>query len=87
MTIWIAKTGLPAEIDYALLAMDNFRAVMHRARTFSDYRPINGVAVPFHQEEFVDGQNISKLDLTDVQFNTGVSDAEFNVPASQGGQQ
>jgi hypothetical protein len=86
MTIWISSTtGLPVQIDYALTGINNFKAVLHLSKTFSDYRIVNGVAVPFHQEEILQGQKNIVLDLIGVQFNTALTDADFYVPVTRGG--
>ena len=86
MTIWVSSTtGLPMQIDYALTGANNFKAVLHLSRTFSDYRMVNGLAVPFHQEEISQGQRNIALDLSSVQFNSGLVDSDFNVPTAQGG--
>jgi hypothetical protein len=86
ITIWISSsTYLPVEIDSVLTSIDNYRALLHLSRTFSDYRAIQGLAIPFHQEEAIEGQRASVLDLTEVQLNTGLTDADFPVPATEGG--
>lgn len=86
MTIWIsATTGLPAQVDYVLTGIDNFKAIWHLSRTFSDYRQVNGIAIPFHQEEATEGQRTIVLDITSVQLNSGLTDGDFYVPAAQGG--
>ena len=85
MTVWVSSaTGLPVRIDYVLTATDNYKVLFHLSRTFSDYRLIDGVAVPFHQEETTEGQRSIVLDLKTIQFNSGLTDVDFYVP-TQGG--
>jgi len=44
---------------------------------FSDYQPINGVLVPMSVMELIGGQKTTSLQLTQVSFNTGLTDADF----------
>lgn len=48
--------------------------------TFSDYRNIGGVAVPFHRATSVDGNPESDLQLNSISFNVGVPSSDFAVP-------
>lgn len=50
---------------------------------FANYRQVQGVAVPFTQVTFVDGQPVSEVAISAVQFNAGVPDSDFEL---QGGQ-
>lgn len=50
---------------------------------FANYRQVQGVAMPFTQVTFVDGQPASEVAISAVQFNAGVPDSDF---ALQGGQ-
>jgi hypothetical protein len=49
--------------------------------TFSDYRAVNGIAVPFRQSLAEDGRPISELLLTSVRFNVGIADSDFDLEA------
>lgn len=44
---------------------------------FSDYRQVNGVAVPFSIVEKIGGQKTWSIQLDSVSFNTGLTDATF----------
>jgi hypothetical protein len=44
---------------------------------FSDYRTINGLLAPFAVAEYVDGQQIWSLQVGQIQFNTGLTDLDF----------
>jgi hypothetical protein len=46
---------------------------------FGDYRAIDGVMVPFSISEFVGGQKVWSLQLSDIKFNTGLSDTDFQL--------
>jgi hypothetical protein len=84
MTVWISTvTGLPVQIAYARIADNNPTAVATRIRQFSDWRIVNGMAVPFHQEEFFQKEHLYSLQLDSVSFNAGLSDSDFTVPAVQ----
>jgi hypothetical protein len=47
---------------------------------FADYRPVNGILVPFHQAVFIDGQLDTDLTFNSVSFNVGLLDSEFALP-------
>jgi len=44
-----------------------------RSIEFSDYRSVNGIEVPFHIAERVNGAQTWFLDVSEVRFNTGLS--------------
>jgi hypothetical protein len=44
---------------------------------YSDYRPVQGVSVPFHITEQLDTQPYLEIALTDVLVNSGVSPVDF----------
>lgn len=47
---------------------------------FSNYQRVNGVMVPFAAAETINGQKIWSLQLSSIQFNSGLSDADFSLP-------
>lgn len=47
---------------------------------FSNYQRVNGVMVPFAVTETINGQKIWSLQLSSIQFNGGLSDADFTLP-------
>jgi hypothetical protein len=80
LKVWISmKSGLPVRIDFIRLADDNPYLPLNFSRSFSDYRFINGVAVAFTQEERFEGQLMYRLQFTDIQFNSALSDADFDA--------
>ena len=84
LTVWVStSTWLPVQIEYVRIANDNPTAARSSIRTFSDHRVVNGLAVPFHQEEFAGTQRLYTLQLNSVSFNVGLSDADFALPAAQ----
>jgi len=54
---------------------------MNFSRTFSDYRLVNGIAVPFQQSESFEGQLMYQIQFTAVQFNVTLTDTDFNSAA------
>jgi hypothetical protein len=47
--------------------------------TFSDYRRVNGIPVPFSVEERVAGQHAWTMQLSSVNLNPGLSDQDFQL--------
>jgi hypothetical protein len=83
LKIWVSQqTALPVRIDFIRLALDNQYLAMHFSRSFSDYRPVNGVAVPFTQEERFEGQSMYRIQFTTVQFGAAIPDTDFAPPTS-----
>lgn len=77
-SLWVSTTtSLPLQIQYARIGTDNPTAMFLATRVYSDYRTVNGIAVPFHQEEFVGDRHLSTLQLNVVTFNAGLADADF----------
>jgi hypothetical protein len=46
---------------------------------FGDYRSVNGLLVPFSVSEYVGGQHVWSVQLTEINFNTGLSDTDFQL--------
>ena len=44
---------------------------------YSDYRSVRGMLVPFHVENYLDGQKIQDMVFSDVQVGMPLSNAEF----------
>lgn len=47
--------------------------------SFSNYQRVSGVEVPFTITESINGQQIWTIQLSSIQFNTGLSDADFTL--------
>jgi hypothetical protein len=45
---------------------------------YSDYRLVGGAIVPFHVENYLDGQKVNDVVFKDVQINVGIADDVFN---------
>lgn len=44
---------------------------------FGSYQAINGVLVPMSITELISGQKVESIELTEIKFNTGLTDADF----------
>jgi zinc protease len=53
---------------------------MQAEETFSDYRPVDGIQVPFTAEVSIDGRPVLTRTLTEVKFNTAVDPKLFSRP-------
>ena len=84
ITIWLdAATGLPVQLQYTRLASDNPTAAISRIRQFANYQQVDGMQVAFTQREFVNGQLLYTIQLSAVNFNVGLTDADFALPNGQ----
>jgi hypothetical protein len=88
LTLWVSLArSLPIRADYNRLAVDNHTAKLQETAVFSDYRNVSGVVLPFRQEISFAGQLTYTYQFSDARFNTGLTDADFNVAAVAGGAQ
>jgi hypothetical protein len=83
MTVWIGSSGLPVQIAYTRLADSNPTASITRIRQYSGWQTVNGLEVPFHQEDYAGSQHVFTLQIQSVQFDTGLTDTDFVVPQVQ----
>jgi hypothetical protein len=65
-----------ATLDTVHQIFDSRAAFPHEIR-FADYRNVAGAFVPFAITEYYGGQAVSLIQLTQVTFNTGLSDSDF----------
>lgn len=78
LTVWISDAShLPLQVKFLRVSPDDPTAVVEHTLVFSDYRPVGGIGIPYHQEEYVGTEKISAIQLNDVQFNVGLADANF----------
>lgn len=84
LTIWVSKsTALPIQIGSTLVATNNPAAGLTMVHALSDYRIVNGFALPFHQETSAGAALLYATQLDSVAFNVGLTDSEFVVPLPQ----
>jgi len=50
--------------------------IVHQVR-YSDYRPVNGVLMPFSISEQMGGQKTREIQLDQISFNGGLQDSDF----------
>ena len=60
------------------------RGVVVVRRILGDYRPVDGVEWPYHEDRFVGSRPIMKLDLNGVRFNIDLDDKMFQPPTKGG---
>lgn len=82
-------------LSYTRLWIDkeNFRLIQARGPedghdyrfTFSDYRNVQGMDMPFKMQMYEDGKLVGEYITTSMQFNVGLPDSLFVVNASGGG--
>ena len=88
LTLWISSgRGLVLRADYNRVAADNHTATLQETATFSDYRNVRGLPMPFREDISIGGQPIYTYQFSNVEFNRGLTDADFNVAQVAGGAQ
>jgi hypothetical protein len=85
MRVWLSQTtGVPLKIEYLKQGPGRL-SFDRRTRLLSDYRPIDGVLMPFHEEEWQDSEKLWEVQFDSVQFNIALTPSDF--PVSVGGQE
>lgn len=74
-----ATSWLPVKIELSRLAQNNSTSALPVTRTLGDYRRVGSVLIPFRVEEWIAGKRVSVLQISDVQFNVGLSDSDFSL--------
>jgi hypothetical protein len=74
------QTGLVSKLRFTSYSEDDDVTRTEVEIVYSDYRRVNGIAVPFHQQTYLDGRLRTELQLSDVQFNVAIPDSEFLLP-------
>jgi len=72
-----STTSLVNRIEDQIYPVGTVTDPLPHAVLFSDYRTVNGIALPFSADERIDGVTVSRLALDDVVFNTGLTDSAF----------
>lgn len=73
-------TGLVTKVEFDNRAENSSHSVKRVEIYYSDYKQVEGIWIPFRQTGYADGELLSDLVLDSVQFNVGLSDAEFELP-------
>jgi hypothetical protein len=74
-----ATTGLPLRIEYQLASTINARDSIPGAVELSDYREVNGIAVPYQITVFEDAVATSTATISSVAFNVTAPASTFDL--------
>src|SRR5262249_63863 len=86
VVVWISTTrGVVLRVDYLRAAIGSHITTILETTLYSDYRNVNGVAMPLQEDILLGQQHIQRLQFSSVRFNAGLTDADFNVAAVAGG--
>lgn len=77
--VWLDPTGLPLRISYERRSALGDSPVVAVAYEYSDYRNVQGFLYPFQIRKFVNGTPWASISVQTVQFNTGLSSADFSL--------
>lgn len=79
-----AATHLPVGLGYMAHPSDDFSRSFPVEIHFSGYQKLDGILVPTHIQKLIQGTLTLDFYVSDVTVNSGLSDTEFTVQASQG---
>jgi hypothetical protein len=77
--VWLDSTGLPLRISYERHSAGGDSPAVSVAYEYSDYRSVQGFLYPFQIRKFVNGTIWASICVQTVQFNTGLSAADFSL--------
>jgi hypothetical protein len=72
------QTSRILKISFPYVTENDWRRSLPMEILYDDYRVTNGIAVPFHQRYFFNGQPAGELLFTSVAINQGTPDSVFN---------
>jgi hypothetical protein len=73
-------TGYVAKMRFRVFADDDGVSSSDWEIVYSDYRLVSGIAVPFHQQQYLNGKLRNEIQLESVEFNVPLSEEEFALP-------
>ncbi len=73
-----AQTSRIVKISFPYVAENDWRQSLPMEILYDDYRVVNGIAIPFHQRYFYNGEPAGELQFTSVAVNQGTPDSVFN---------
>lgn len=73
-------TKLPDAIAVSTHADNNMGLDLPLEVRFANYQAVNGVQVPFHFQQMLNGGVVLDATVTNVKFNTGLADTLFTLP-------
>lgn len=74
-----AQSFLVAKLVYLVRRPENLRKTMPIEVTYSDYRNVAGIAIPFRVQYGQQGSVLSDYAVTSVSFNRGVAASQFEL--------
>ncbi|HEY4355096.1 MAG TPA: hypothetical protein VGN16_05045 [Acidobacteriaceae bacterium] len=78
ISIWFLPDGTPDRVTYTLPSQDNPYSNVEVTRVYSECKRVNGIVVPFVEDEFIDKVLVSHLQFD--QINLGpVDDSKFTL--------
>jgi hypothetical protein len=75
-----ASTSLPVSISFNTHPDNDAGRDIPVEMTFSDYRIVSAVQIPFHVQKYFNGSLILDLQLSNAELNAGLSPNLFSVP-------
>lgn len=72
-------SGLPLDITFNGHADDNMNVNIPIEIRFANYQSVNGIQIPMHFQELVNGGVILDVKVTGAIFNSGISDTLFTI--------
>ncbi len=77
-----ATTSLPVAFAFNMHPDNAANLDIPAELRFSDYRLVSGTQIPFHIRKFVNNSLALDLQFTSATINSGLSSAEFSIPAA-----
>lgn len=74
-----SASGLPVALAFSIHPDNNALLDLPVEIRLSDYRPVNGVQVPFHVQKYLNNGLILDLQFESVGLNTGLAAADFQI--------
>ncbi|MGH9470813.1 MAG: hypothetical protein ACRD1N_10800 [Terriglobia bacterium] len=76
---FVDPTGLVVKTEAMTHPIKTFTESLPEDIYFSDYQRVNGIAVPLTITETINGQKIWTVQLSSIQFNSGLGDPDFSL--------
>jgi hypothetical protein len=80
ITVSVSKSNFtPVQIHFFRTSRESSRSGAYVDAYLSDYRPVNGILLPFRYEERVGEHSQMTIQLQSVEFNSAIPSADFNL--------
>lgn len=73
------RTGLIERLMYRRYAPSNHKQWVVVEVRYSDYRSVQGIAVPFRIEEYIRGHLAKTIELSSIEINPAVDEESFTA--------